>query len=175
MRHDDVALAAGQTIKAHETLIAADNGSITIGGTIDASGAKGGSIELYASQATATGTSGNVTLAGSAQLLAYATTAATTAAGSTGDGGRVVIGTGSADGKMPTLASTGSRISLDAGSLIDVSGSGEGRDGSVTLRAPKIGTGAGSDVAISNLDATILGSAETVIEAYKTYTTSKIS
>jgi len=176
VRQDDVTLSAGQTIKAHETVIATDNGSITIGGTIDASGVKGGSIELYASQATAAGNSGNVTLNNGAVLLANATVAASTAAGSTGDGGRVLIGTGSADGKMPVLASGGSNIRLNAGSHIDVSGNGAGRNGSVTLRAPKVGTTAiGTDVAIARFDATIAGSAETVIEAYKTYTTTKIS
>lgn len=175
VRHDDIKLSAGHSLNAHQVLIAADNGSINIAGTIDASGAKGGSIELYASQAQASGSSGNVTLKGSARLIANANLAATSAAGSLGDGGRVVIGSGSADGLMPEAAYSGSSISLENGSVIDVAGLGLGSGGSVTLRAPKVGEGAGQDVAINQLDASIIGSGATVIEAYKTYTTSKIS
>ncbi|WP_295763908.1 filamentous haemagglutinin family protein [Undibacterium sp.] len=175
VRHDDVDLAAGVTINAHQTLIATDNGNIRIAGTIDASGAKGGSIELYASQALATGNSGKLSLGSSAQLLAYANVAASSGAGSLGDGGRVVLGTASADGQMPSDVYTGSSMSLEKGAVINVSGLGLGSAGSVTFRAPKVGNGFGQDVAISQLDAKIVGSGASVIEAYKTYTTSKIS
>ncbi len=117
-----------------------------------------------------------MTLGGNASLNAYATFAGSTDAGSSGDGGRVVIGTGSADGLMQSSYDSGSYINLDGG-VINVGGSGLGRNGSVTLRAPRVGSSdtSGSDVAISRMDAIIHGSAETVIEAYKTYTTSKIS
>ncbi|MCX7220845.1 MAG: hypothetical protein NTY70_18510, partial [Burkholderiales bacterium] len=175
VRHDDVDLAAGVTINAHQTLIATDNGNIRIAGTIDASGAKGGSIELYASQALATGNSGKLSLGGSAQLLAYANVAASSGAGSLGDGGRVVLGTASADGQMPSDVYTGSSMSLEKGAVINVSGLGLGSGGTVTFRAPKVGNGFGQDVAISQLEAKIVGSGASVIEAYKTYTTSKIS
>ncbi|MGZ3239099.1 MAG: two-partner secretion domain-containing protein, partial [Burkholderiaceae bacterium] len=171
VRQDDVVLTRHNTIKAHNVVVATDNGSITIGGKIDASGDKGGGIELYASQAQASGTAGNVTLTGTAELFANANVAGTASAGSTGDGGRVVIGTGSADGLMPTTIGDGSTISLN-GALINVLGNGQGQNGSVTLRAPRVGS---SDVAITNLNATIVGSPQTVIEGYKTYTTSKIS
>jgi hypothetical protein len=140
-----------------------------VGGQINASGAKGGRIELYASQPYAAGSSGNVTLQGTAVLLANATTAATSAAGSTGDGGSVVIGTSAADGQAPGI--TGSRINLQSGYQIDVSGKGlAGQNGSVTLRAPRTGSGSGNDVAIAAFDATgMKGSASTTVEAYKVY------
>jgi filamentous hemagglutinin len=171
VRNADVELNAGDKITAHETVIAADNGGIRIGGMIDARGAKGGSIELYASQALASGTSGNVTLASTAELDASAKFEAGAGAGSAGDGGRVVIGTGSADGLTPTGG--GSRITLDNGARINVAGKG----GSVTLRAPRIGTDAGNDVAIADADLNtiVAPGAKTVIEAYKVYAATKIS
>lgn len=46
-REGDLALAAGQTLRAHMVELTADGGSIGIGGTIDASGTFGGSIELF--------------------------------------------------------------------------------------------------------------------------------
>jgi filamentous hemagglutinin family protein len=173
VRQGDVTLSG--LLQAHQAVISADNGSITVSGTIGASGAKGGSIELYASQSDASGTSGNIRLTNGAKLLANATTAASSVAGSTGDGGRVVIGTGNADGNMAGSNAVGSNISLDAGSTINVGGLGAGTGGSVLLRAPRVGSLGGTDVAVSHVDANIVGSAQTTIEGYKTYTTSKIS
>ncbi|MDQ0008521.1 filamentous hemagglutinin family protein [Luteibacter jiangsuensis] len=46
-REGDLALAAGQTLRAHLVDLTADGGSIGIGGTIDASGTFGGSIDLF--------------------------------------------------------------------------------------------------------------------------------
>ncbi len=46
-REGDLALAAGQTLHAHLVDLTADGGSIGIGGTIDASGTFGGSIDLF--------------------------------------------------------------------------------------------------------------------------------
>lgn len=172
----DVALGGTDKVNAHQFILAADNGNIAIGdgATIDASGSKGGSIELYASQAAAGGNAGKVRLSGTASLLANATAAADSDAGSSGNGGRVVIGTSSADG-LPALAvNGGGSISLDGGT-IDVAGSSTARNGTVTLRAPRIGSGGGNDVAIGSLNTDIRNSADTVIEAYKVYTGSRIS
>ncbi|MEC5217714.1 filamentous hemagglutinin [Actimicrobium sp. GrIS 1.19] len=173
VRQDDVTLSG--LLQAHQAVISADNGNVTISGAIDATGSKGGSIELYASQASAVGTSGNVRLANGATLLARATVAASNVAGSTGDGGRVVIGTGNADGNMAGSNAVGSNISLEAGSTINVSGLGAGGSGSVLLRAPRVGSSGGDDVAISHIDSNIVGSTQTTIEGYKTYTTTKVS
>jgi filamentous hemagglutinin family protein len=180
VRHGDASLVDGESIKAHDVLIAADNGSISIGGTINADGAKGGSIQLYASQAADRGNSGNVTLTSTAVLTAKATQAATSKAGSVGDGGRVVIGTATADGKMVAANSGNSSITAESGAKIDVSGKGPlGQRGTVTFRAPRVDidpvNGAGSGVAIAKFDATVTGSRETVIEGFKTYTASNIS
>jgi filamentous hemagglutinin family protein len=181
VRHDNVTLAAGETMTAHRAVVAADNGNISVAGTIDARGTKGGSIELYAAEASAGLNSGNVTIAGSARLLANATTVASSAAGSTGDGGSIVIGTSTstADVSQPTVTSGDASISLNAGALLDVSrgtdvsGNGLGQDGTVLLRAPRLN--GNNDVAIATLDAAaIYGSRSTTIEAYKVYTASVI-
>lgn len=189
IRQGDVTLGAGQTIRAQRVAIAADNGNLNIGGTIDASGAKGGSIELFAGQASAAGSAGNVRLANTARLNANATSAATSAAGSTGHGGSVTIGTATADGSAPAGTAGGSTIVIAASgtstATIDVSGSGvvDGIDtgGRVLLRTPRIGAGtgagsaAGGDIAVAGIaNLAVTGSAESVVEGYKVYTATTI-
>jgi len=181
VRHDDITLAADQTVIAHQAVISADNGNIIVAGTIDAQGKKGGSIELYAAEDTAGSGRGNVTIAGGARLLANATAVASSAAGSAGDGGSVVIGTSTADGSQPNATSGDASISVQSGAIIDVSngpadtdGSRRGQGGTVLLRAPRLS--ANNDVAIATLDAsTIQGSRSTAIEGYKVYTASTIT
>lgn len=175
VRHGDVALAVGETITAKDVLISLDNGNLTVGGTIDARGEKGGTIQLYAAQATATGNSGNVTLQNTARLLASATMAASSAAGSSGDGGKVTLGSANAAGATVAGTSGNSSLSVLSGAVIDVSGLGSGQAGSVLLRAPRVGSGAGTDLAISALAGTIIGSGETVLEGYKVYTGTQIT
>ncbi len=172
-RNGDITLGGSDSIIAHQLVIAADNGNIVIGGNaiIDASGAEGGSIALYASQPTASGSSGNVTLSGNAQLLANATSTVSGTAGSTGNGGKVIIGTGSADGLNPNSVSGGSSINLSGG-IINVGGSNA--NGTVTLRAPRVGTGGGNDVAVTSLNTDIQNSSATVIEGYNVYQASTI-
>lgn len=175
-RSSDVTLADNDNVTAHQVVIAADNGNITIGGNavIDASSAKGGSIELYASQTVANGNAGMVTLRDNAQLLANATAVASSDADSTGNGGSVVIGTGSADGLAASDVGGGSSINLSGGS-IDVGGGSAARNGTVTLRAPRVGTGGGNDVAVASLNTDIQNSSATVIEAYSVYQGSAIT
>jgi filamentous hemagglutinin family protein len=174
-RNGDVELNAGDTVTAHEVSITADNGNILVhGGALDASGAKGGSIELYASQSAPNGRDGRVVLESGALLDAHATQAATSDAGSTGNGGRVVIGVGNADGSAPADIAGGASMDL-AGGTINVAGmsasGGVSRDGTVLLRAPRVG----NDVAIARLATGIQGSSNTAIEAYQTYETASIS
>lgn len=165
-RNGDVTLGGDDSVVAHQVAIAADNGSIAIGNSvIDASGAKGGSIALYASQAAASGNSGKVGIAGNASLLAN---------GKAGNGGSVTIGTGSADGLAATAVNGGSSIDL-AGGSIDVGGAAGAANGAVTLRAPRVCAGSGSDVAVANLNTAIRNSSATKIEAYKVYQARTIS
>ncbi len=171
----DVALGGSDRITAQELTLSVDNGSIRIGddAVIDASGAKGGSIALYAAQAHANGNAGSVTLADRAQLLAMGTGQNDSAAGSLGSGGRVLIGVSSRDNLPGARTSGGGSIDL-AGGLINVSGINPARDGGVTLRAPRVGDNGGADVAIARFDTRIKGSAATLIDAYQVYTANSI-
>lgn len=171
-------IAITSDIIAKETTIAADIGDITVSATIDARGAKGGNIGLYASQSNASGSSGRVILQSGANLLANATgSASDTGAGSAGNGGYVVISASNADGSQPTAVSGGASIDLQSGSVIDVSGRDQSgnivaRGGSVVLRAPR--TSDNKDVAINSLKGTINNSTNTRLEAVKTYSATTI-
>lgn len=182
IRHDDVTLAAGSSIVAHDVTIAADDGNISVGGTISAQGAKGGSIALYAAAADAASGKGKVELQATARLDASATEAAASAAGSTGDGGRVVIGTSTANQSQPTQVSAGASISIKQGAVIDVSGRGAGQGGSVLLRAPRVSSN--DDVAVTatdtrndpiTLNGVVVGASDFAIEGYKAYTATAIN
>jgi filamentous hemagglutinin family protein len=115
------------SVQARQVRFATDDGDIRIGtatatGKIDASGAKGGEIELYANH-------GNVVLGERGQLLARAEEVVENLsnAGTRGRGGRVTLGASGVDGKVVTLA----------GSLIDV-GVAEGsaaQGGKIIFRA----------------------------------------
>ena len=175
VRDGDVSLGAKGKMVAQRVQVAVDNGDLTIAGTIDASGPSGGSIELYAAQSQAGGNKGRLTLTDTARLQAQAKQAATTSAGSLGDGGRVVLAAANADGSAVSSVSGGASILGSAGSEIDVSGLGaEAQAGSVVLRAARVGEGAGSDVAIAGF-ATLVKGGTATIEGVKTYSASRIS
>lgn len=173
VRQGDVTLSASGRMQAHAISVAVDQGNLTVAGELDARGAQGGRIELYASQAQASGKQGQLTLASTAVLRANATQAAQTDAGSAGDGGAVVLGVSNADGLAPAATDKGASISMQAGSKMDVSGLGSGQNGTVTLRAPR--TANDSDVAVAQFKTTVTGSRDTVIEAVKTYQAQSIS
>lgn len=135
-----VAAGAANAITAHQVSLEADQGSVIVQGTIDASGANGGSVLLAASN--------NVDVSGS--IDAHATAAK-------GTGGKVELDVGTASG----------RLSLDAASEINVSGA---KAGSVLLRVPRSSvsllTSGGNGVA---LNGRILGSDKTTLEAFSVY------
>ncbi|MFA7316486.1 MAG: filamentous hemagglutinin family protein [Sulfuricella sp.] len=160
VRSGNLSVAAADVVKAHQFTLEADNGKIDVKGTIDASGDKGGSIGLYAS--------GDVTLAEDAILLAYATkpgndTAGTgVAAGTAGQGGKVV------------LSSASGWVDVQPDSTIDVHGGGNGaQDGSILLRAKR--NDGNTDVNVKQIAGTISGASEVVVEGYKTYERTSIS
>ena len=173
VRQGDVMLSASGRMLAHEISVSVDNGNLNVAGELDARGAQGGRIELFASQAQASGKQGQLTLASTAVLRANATQAALADAGSAGDGGVVVLGVSNADGLAPAATDKGASISMQAGSKMDVSGLGSGQNGTVTLRAPR--TANDSDVAVAQFKTTVTGSRDTVIEAVKTYQAQSIS
>jgi hypothetical protein len=86
VRQGDIELAAMDHAQAQEFLLAADAGDIRVAGTVDASGGKGGRIELYAG--------GDLDLLTGAKLLAKASDSLTAAKGTAGEGGLVVLGSG---------------------------------------------------------------------------------
>jgi len=150
-RSGDIVVGANDKITAQNIDLSADNGAVDVSGTLDASGAKGGSVTLSARN--------DVSLLG-ATIDANATVAGQ-------DGGRVVLST-----------STGG-IHVDAASKINVASGGNdpatgatGVGGQVALRLPQdsvlsVLSGAGNSKL--SLSGTISGSARTTVEGFKTY------
>ena len=167
----DITVAATDKVTAHNVTLTTDDGNLTVAGTIDASGDKGGIVNLNAGQLTGEN-KGNITLASTAKIDASATTAATETAGSTGDGGKVILNTATNSDTSPATGS--SSISAEILSEINVSGKGLGSDGKVTLRAPRLGmasaTDAGNGIAVTQFGATVNGvNAKIVAEGVKVY------
>jgi len=178
-RSGDMSLDAGATLTAHEVQLATDNGNLTVAGTIDASGSKGGSIELYANRGATAGT-GKLTLSGA--LNASATEVLTTDDGTRGQGGDVTLGVSAADASLADQA----RLILLAGSSIDVNAAAgsAARGGTVTLRAPRVSTNeiaitANTDGSLTHqpgttsaaIGTTITGASSVVAEAVRVYAT----
>ena len=181
VRNGDLTLGSGITMTASQVTLSADNGNVNVSGTINASGAAGGRIGLYASQPAANGGSGNVNLLAGSVLNASATVAATSTtqstAGSNGTGGTVIISTASADGVAPSAYNTGSNIQFSQGATINVSGNSSetngDANGTITFRAPQVA--GGNDVAIIGLNGNVTGSKLTVVEGYQVYYANQIS
>ena len=112
VRSGDVAIASDTTVQANSILISVDAGSISLAGSLDASGTNGGRVELWARD--------SVALLGTAGIDASAATV-------DGKGGRIVLGT-----------STGV-IDLAAGARLSVAGSERQGGREIVLRAPRIG------------------------------------
>lgn len=156
-------LSLSKTIVASKVVIAADNGGLAVGttGKIDASGAKGGNIELYARN-------GNVKLEGS--LLAKATEKVTDTsnAGTRGQGGNVILASDDT-GKVIT----GSDSVIDVGAAADSVATG----GKVTFRARKTNTSViatASDVNIQ-LGGSIAGASDVGAEIVSAYSASSLT
>ena len=141
VRSGDVSVAASDTVTAQTVTISADNGSLSVAGSINANGATGGDVGLYAG--------GNVTLQSGASITAMAT-----GTSSANAGGKVELG------------ATAGNVNLVAGSSINVSGATGATQGAVNLRAARNG----SDVNVTALNSTITGARTVTVEAVKTYT-----
>ena len=140
--------------------LSADAGSIRVGGTIDASGATGGVIDLKAA--------GDVTLADGAVLDVSGRRF-----DAAGKGGAVFLEAGSqVDGVIDGNAS----LDLQRGSLINLrvaqlrEGVQESKgwfEGTLHLRAPR--TAAGDDLGIAAIGAEIRGGSSVIAEGYRLY------
>ncbi|MEK7951843.1 filamentous haemagglutinin family protein [Luteolibacter soli] len=151
VRTGDVAVDG--TALAESYSLSADAGSITVSGTIDVSGAEGGSVRLVASK--------NLTLASGSLIDASADDF-----DSAGKGGDVVLETRGASGGV---------VSVNAGSTIDLSVASKTANsaaigdfsGTLQVRAPQLS--GGTDLAVGNLAGTITGASNVIVEGYKTY------
>ncbi|MBW8852737.1 MAG: hypothetical protein JF604_00025, partial [Bradyrhizobium sp.] len=142
VRHGDVQLASD--IKAATVTLTVDGGILTVARTINASGAKGGSISLFGGN--------GVVVAPGARLLATASDGAKR-------GGEILIGT------------RGAGVLDLQGGLIDVSNTANAANGgTVRLRAPLIGA-AFDDVAINPVATAIQGASRVAVEAYRVFDT----
>lgn len=148
VRTGDVAVSGtgNQALKARNVVVAADAGTVTVTGEIDATAASDGLIGLYG------GT--GVTLAGTADLKAVSTETGA-------EGGRVEI------------ATTSGFLDLQAGSGIDVSGGAGGDGGTVHLRAPR--NAANTDLNITAVVGDITGASAVRAEGFTVYTDSSIA
>lgn len=174
----DITIAAGQTLVSGKVLLVTSSGSITIDGTIDASGPSGGQIALYGAGVTKfdahgvpTSTDGGVNINSTAVLRAafLADDAKDPASGSgtanqAQNGGTITLGTtGTPDANGATDATygyekvvTSGKITVAAGAILDVGGGPNGAGGTINLRAPIL---ADKSVNIS-FDGTVKGTAD---------------
>ncbi|WP_374673712.1 filamentous haemagglutinin family protein [Ideonella sp.] len=146
-REGDLVVGPQTTLAAREIVLAADDGALTVQGTLDARAVEGGRITLASE--------GALTVGAGAQLLASATSAG-------GDGGRVWLG-----------AETGT-LALREGAVIDVSAGSDTADaGRLTLRAERLGVTdanpGGTGVDIAPIGAAIRGAGRIDVEAVKVY------
>lgn len=139
LREGDIFLEPGDLIRARNVHLTADQGSIDVNGTIDASGAKAGRVEVFVQT--------DLTLGPAARLIA-------TASGAGEAGGHVLLASNSSDIDIQTAAS------------IDVSGAKGTQTGTVHLRAPRI---ANNEIGITSIAGTIQGAERIDAEAFKVY------
>jgi len=138
---------------ASDYLVSADNGSIQLTGTIDASGATGGSVRLAASD--------NVTLASGAVIDVSGSDF-----DSAGKGGDVTLETrGNHSGQVAIQA--GSKIDLTVDSWTSSSAAAGKFQGTLHLRAPR--NSANTDLAVAPIDGQIVNASNILVEGYKTW------
>lgn len=148
------------TVNAHRFLLGVDDGSITVNGTIDASGKTGGRIDLIAS--------GSVVLASGSSL-----TVAGQEFDNAGKGGAVWLEAGSyVNGSSSTSAvldvRSGSTINLSVAANAATSAQRGQFTGTLHLRAPQ-SAGNTEVTAIQAIGGTIQGASSIVVEGYKVY------
>ncbi len=147
------------TATARSFLLSADQGSIDVTGTINASGATGGTINLIAS--------GSLTLESGALL-----TVAAQNFDHAGKGGAVSLEAGS---ETVGNYSASAILDIEHGSTIDLSVAGNTANsaalgdftGTLHLRAPQ--TADGTDLQMHSIDGTIVGASSIVVEGYKIF------
>lgn len=145
--------------KTKNFILSTDGGSITVTGTIDASGTTGGTIDLKAS--------GSVTLNAGAILDASAQTFS-----NAGKGGAVYLEAGS---EINGVINTTALVDVKTGSLINLSVASNTADsaklgqftGSLHIRAPQVA--ASNELQINPINGTIHGASKIEVEGYKLF------
>ncbi len=154
-------------LRAHAIDVSVDRGTLSVTGSIDASGASPGSIRLAAS--------GDLTLAATAVLDAHGTAAQLDLAGAPIDArntGSVALAVSGGSNGANVVTGT---LVIDAGATIDVAAGGgatcaSGACGRVAFDAPRIGAPGSGDVAISVPGpVTILGAGSIAVDAFWNY------
>lgn len=157
VRNGDVLLDGLAT--AHTFDLSADNGTITVTGTIDASGATGGTIDLAASGSVILEPNSLLTVAG--QNFDDA-----------GKGGSVSIGAGQEiDGNINRNAvvdiQSGATIDLSVAANSPQSAAAGDFTGTLLLRAPQ--TTDNLDLQINPINGTIVNASQIIVEGYELY------
>jgi len=155
----DAVIDVDGVITAHSFALSADEGSIDVTGTIDASGLTGGSIVLQAS--------GSITLSSGALLTVKGQNF-----NAAGKGGSVSLEAGSeVNGTQNSAATldiqTGSTIDLSVASNTASSATEGNFTGTLHLRAPQIS--GNTDVAIDAINGNILNASSILVEGYQLY------
>lgn len=156
VREGDVVIDGLAT--ARHFALSADQGNVTVTGTIDASGHTGGSIQLTAHRGLTLASGARLTVAGQVFDNAGKGGQITLEAGAQRDG---VIGEGSLD------LQTGATLDLSVAARTASSAALGQFTGKLHLRAPQINNG--TDVAIVALNSTIIDPSAVLVEGYRLY------
>jgi filamentous hemagglutinin len=157
LRTGDVAVDGAASARTYR--VTADQGSITVTGAIDASGATGGSIDLAAA--------GSLVVAGGARLRVAGQDFS-----SAGQGGRITLTAGAPrDG----VADLSAQLDVQDGSTLDLSVASAQADsafygrltGTVHLRAPRLA--GGTDLAMAPIAGTIINASSILAEGFQVY------
>ncbi|MBC7781728.1 MAG: filamentous hemagglutinin family protein, partial [Proteobacteria bacterium] len=157
-RTDDVTVAASDSVRTRLLVLTADQGTIDVRGTIDASTPQGGGrVEINAGS--------DLTVAGTGRIVAAGTGTGVAATDRYSHGGEIVLST------------IGGRLAVETGTTLDVSAGARGDAGRVVMAAPRtVGDPTTAPVVDASLQGTVRAVAgaggaggELVIEGWRSY------
>jgi filamentous hemagglutinin family protein len=151
LRQEDLVLAPGDRITAHEVVLRSDGGAVLLDGEIDAAG-------------TATRPAGGIVVLRGANGVVVGATSRIDASAASATADDPAPASGSVE-----IVATGGSVDLQPGSVIDLSGGDRG-GGSLVVRAPR----QGSDVAIARLGADLRGARQVVVQGLASYEASSV-
>jgi filamentous hemagglutinin family protein len=178
--HDrlDSEIVLGGTVTSHVFNLSADAGSITVSGTIDASGATGGAINLIAAGSVTLLDGSTLTVKGADFNNAGKGGSISLEAGSEINGVYNNSGVAGSDGRF---ADSTPVVDIQSGSIIDLSVASNTDSsqwlgkftGTLHLRAPQIASS--TDLQVDPIEGTIRNASSIVVEGYKLYNLSNAS